>query len=182
MGVNIGKTEDHTLKLGSESQVFKYMISYINLERKMAIKRGMGLFAATEQVLASANRRSMSGLAEALKVDSGRCSELLAELQSRGLVRVRTIQTGKRGRPLKQAVLTAAGARMLGHLRGEDLGLVEVREGSLERLVERALDRCKRCRSERILDKTCTTVSTFAHFLGLDHDGEKLVCSCLRLR
>ncbi|MDI6884328.1 MAG: hypothetical protein QMD00_04280 [Hadesarchaea archaeon] len=148
----------------------------------MAIKRGMGLLAATERVLVSANRKSVSELGKALKVDPSRCSELLAELQSRGLVRVRTVWTGKRGRPLKQVLLTAAGARMLEHLRGEDSDLVEVRRESLERLVERALDRCKRCRSERILDRTCMTVSSFAHFLGLDHDGEKLVCSCLRLR
>ena len=148
----------------------------------MAIKRGMGLLAATERVLVSANRKSVSELGEALKVDPSRCSELLAELQSRGLVRVRTVWTGKRGRPLKQVLLTAAGARMLEHLRGEDSDLVEVRKESLERLVERALDRCKRCHSERILDRTCMTVSSFAHFSGLDHDGEKLVCSCLRLR
>lgn len=148
----------------------------------MAIKRGMGLLAATEQALASANRRSVSELAKVLKVDPGRCSELLMELQGRSLVRVRTVRTGKRGRPLKQAVLTDAGARMLEHLRGEDLGLVEVGKESLERLVERALDRCRRCHSERILDRTCMTVSSFAHFSGLDHDGDKLVCSCLRPR
>lgn len=148
----------------------------------MAIKRGMGLLAATERVLVSANRKSVSELGEALKVDPSRCSELLAELQSRGLVRIRTVWTGQRGRPLKQVLLTAAGARMLEHLRGEDSDLVEVRKESLERLVERALDRCRRCRSKKILDRTCMTVSSFAHFLGLDHDGEKLVCSCLRLR
>lgn len=148
----------------------------------MPIKRGMGLLAATEWVLASANRRSVRELADTLKVDPGRCSELLTELQSRGLVRIRIVRTKRRGRPLKQVVLTATGARILGYLRGEDLDLVEIRRESLERLMERALDRCKRCRSERILNKTCMTVSTFAHFLGLDHDGEKLVCSCLRPR
>jgi len=148
----------------------------------MAIKRGVGLLAATERVLVSANRKSVGELGVALKVDPSRCSDLLAEFQSRGLVRIRTVWTGKRGRPLRQVLLTAAGARMLEHLRGGDSDLAEVRKESLERLVERALDRCKRCRSENPLDRTCVTVSSLAHFLGLDHDGEKLVCSCLRPR
>lgn len=148
----------------------------------MAIKRGLGLFTAAERALALVNRKSASELAKTLRVDSGRSSELLTELQSRGLVRVRTVHTGRRGRPLKQAVLTAAGARVLECLRGGDSTLAEVKRESLERLVKRALDRCRRCRSDRPLDRTCTTVSSFAHFLGFDHDGEKLVCSCLRIR
>jgi predicted ArsR family transcriptional regulator len=146
----------------------------------MGIKRGRGLLTAIEQVLISANRTSVSELGRKLRVDPRRCSELIAELQDRGLVRVRTVRTGKRGRPIKQVLLTAAGIRMLELLRGENLDLVEIRRESLERLVGRALDRCRQCHSKRILDRTCMTVSSFAHFLGMDHDGEKFVCSCLR--
>ncbi len=146
----------------------------------MAVKRGLPLPKAMEQALALADRASVTGLAKALKVSADYSSELLAQLQGRGLISVKTIRSGRRGRPLKRALLTPAGRRVLGLLRGEAAG-VELKDRDLRGLVGRALERCKRCYATEPLDKTCAAVSTYAHLLGMDWEQGVPVCSCRRL-
>jgi len=146
----------------------------------MAVKRGLPLPKAMEQALALADRASVTGLAKALKVSADYGSELLAQLQARGLVSVKTVHTGRRGRPLKRALLTPTGRRVLGLLRGETAG-VELRERDLRELGGRARERCKRCRATEPLDETCVVVSSCAHLLGMDWEQGVPVCSCRRL-
>ena len=146
----------------------------------MAVKRGLPLPKAMEQALALADRASVTGLSKALKVSADHGSELLTQLQARGLVSVKTIHTGRRGRPLKRALLTPTGRRVLGLLRGEAVG-VELRERDLRELVGRTLERCKRCRATEPLDEACVVVSSCAHLLGMDWAQGVPVCSCRRL-
>ena len=146
----------------------------------MAVKRGLSLPKAMEQALALADRASATGLAKALKVSTDYGSELLAQLQARGLVSIKTVHTGRRGRPLKRALLTPTGRRVLGLLRGEAVG-VELRESDLRKLVGRALERCKQCCATEPFDETCVVVSSCAHLLGMDWEKEVPVCSCRRL-
>lgn len=156
------------------------MKSLVYYGNQMAVKRGLPLPKAMGQALALADQASVTGFAKALKVSADCGSELLTQLQAQGLVSVKTVHTGRRGRPLKRALLTPAGRRVLGLLRGEAVG-VELRDRELRGLVGRALERCKGCRATEPLDETCVVVSSCAHLLGMDWDEGVPVCSCRRL-
>lgn len=146
----------------------------------MAVTRGLSLLKAMEQALALADRSSVTGLAKVLKVSADLSSDLLAQLRARGFVSIKTIHTGRRGRPLKRALLTPAGRRVLELLRGKPVG-VELRERDLRGLVRHALEHCKRCRATVPLDETCVVVSSYVHLLGMDWEQGVPICSCRRL-
>jgi len=146
----------------------------------MGIKRGVSLPKAMERVLVVADRASVTGLAQTLKVSTDRASELMAQLQAYGLITVRDVRTGRRGRPLKRASLTFTGRHVLELLGGRGVG-VELKPGDLPRLLSRALERCRSCRSTEPLDETCALVASYAHLLGLDWESGVPVCCCRRL-
>ncbi len=146
----------------------------------MAVKRGLPLTDALRQALSLADGSSVTGLAKALRVSADRSSNLLDQLQSSGLVSVKTVHSGRKGRPLKRALLTSAGRRMLGLLRGE-APEVDLDEKNLRGLVARSLERCRQCRATGPLDEVCVVVSSYAHLLGLDWEQGVPVCSCRRL-
>ncbi|GEM_PF-2422544 len=146
----------------------------------MGVKRGVPLPKAIERALSLVDQASVTGLAQAFKVSTDRASELMTQLQAYGLVTIRDVRTGRRGRPLKLASLTLAGRHMLDLLGGQGVG-VELKPGGLPRLLSRALERCKSCRSTEPLDETCALVASYAHLLGLDWERGVPVCSCRRL-
>ena len=104
----------------------------------------------------------------------------MTQLRAYGLVTVKSVRTGHRGRPLKRASLTPTGRRMLGLLVEKAVG-VEFEPSDLPRLLKRALEPCRGCRSTEPLDETCVLVASYAHLLGLDWERGVPVCSCRRL-
>ena len=146
----------------------------------MGVKRGVPLPKAIERALSLVDQASVTGLAQALKVSTDRASELMAQLRAYGLITVKDVYTGRRGHPLKRASLTLTGRHVLELLGGRGAG-VELRPGDLPQLLNRALERCRSCRSTEPLDETCALVASYAHLLGLDWERGVPVCSCRRL-
>jgi len=132
----------------------------------MGVKRGVPLPKAIERALSLVDQASVTGLAQALKVSTDRASELMAQLRAYGLITVKDVYTGRRGHPLKRASLTLTGRHVL---------------ELLAQLLNRALERCRSCRSTEPLDETCALVASYAHLLGLDWERGVPVCSCRRL-
>lgn len=146
----------------------------------MGVKRGVPLPKAIERALSLADQASVTGLARALKVSTDRASELMAQLQAYGLITVRDVHTGRRGHPLRRASLTLTGRHVLELLGGRGAS-VELKPEDLPRLLSRALERCKSCRSTEPLDETCALVASYTHLLGLDWERGVPVCCCRRL-